>query len=87
MRCEAEKAAERIRDNKTITDLEILQIEIFLRQCISTCNNLNKTLNKYLAQVKRDADEINDPTSQEEDKKSATQERKSRFRKFWSSRF
>jgi hypothetical protein len=69
-RCEAEKAAERIRDNKTITDLEILQIEVFLRMCISNCTSLNKTLNKYLADKKRGQDTINDPTIQEESKKA-----------------
>ena len=70
MRCEAEKAAERIRQNKTITDMEILQIEVFLRQCIATCTNLNKTLNKYIADKKREQDVINDPTIQEENKKA-----------------
>ena len=70
MRCEAEKAAERIRQNKTITDMEILQIEVFLRQCIATCTNLNKVLNKYIADKKREQDVINDPTIQEENKKA-----------------
>ena len=69
-RCEAEKAAERIKDNKTITEKDILQIEMFLRVCISACSDLNKTLNKYLADKKRDQDEINFPTTTEQDKKA-----------------
>ena len=69
-RCEAEKAAERIRDNKTISEMEILQIEIFLRMCISTCDNLNKTLNKYLVDKKRDQGAIDDPSVSEETQKS-----------------
>ncbi|OEU68439.1 MAG: hypothetical protein BBJ57_02420 [Desulfobacterales bacterium PC51MH44] len=76
MKCEAEKAAERIRNDKTITQKEILAIEVFLRRCISTCTNLNKTLNIYLIRKKRDEDAINDPTSQEETKQAVKQPKK-----------
>jgi len=69
-RCDAEKAAERIRENQTITEMEILQIEIFLRQCCKNCQVLNRTLNKFLADKKRRSNEANCPTTSEETKKA-----------------
>ncbi len=75
-RCDAEKAAERLKKNKTITRQGVLDIEVFLRKCEAVCSNLNKTLNIYLIRKKRVEDERNDPTRQEETKRAAVQPKK-----------
>jgi len=75
-RCDAEKFTERIKDNKTLTDKDILECEVFLRECIANCQELNKVLNIFLVRKKRQQDEKNYPTAHEETKAAARQPKK-----------
>ena len=70
MRCEAEKATERIKDNKTITDKEIWAMECLEREGCSVWQKFSMTLTTYRVQRRLKKEALENPTSQEEDKKA-----------------
>ena len=70
MRCEAEKAIERLRENKTLTSSNILEMEIFLRKCSVVCSEFNNALNDKIIKRQREKDAREKPTIQEEDRKA-----------------
>ena len=74
-RCPAEQAIERIRKDKTLTDTDWFEFEVFYRVCSKHCSELGKLLNGKAVKERYKKDAMGHPTIQEEDRKS-----------FWSKR-
>jgi hypothetical protein len=68
MKCDSEKEIARFSGKLTSSD--ILEIEVQLRKCMTTWTRLNEILNKHLVAQKRDQNEVDDPTTTEENRKA-----------------
>lgn len=86
MTCHAVIIIERVAKNKTIPETEWLEIDNFLRYGCPNYKECERVCSKYVAEIYNKRKAMKEPTTVEEDRESWKQ-KKSRFRKFWSSRF
>ena len=69
MTCPAETALKRLEDGKPLTQRQMLQIEVVLSKCTQTCKRLHESSERRIRALKTEMDALDDPTSQEQDKR------------------
>ena len=70
MICDAHIFTERIRKNETITEREILQVEVYLKKGCPHYRECADVLNQYLIRKEMERREREHPTIQEQDRRS-----------------
>ncbi|HUS89283.1 MAG TPA: hypothetical protein VMW91_07965 [Desulfosporosinus sp.] len=69
MKCPAEIDIKELSKDLPLTPRQIIDIEISLRRCTTTCKTYHDALNRRIIKDKVKKDMINDPVSQEQDKR------------------